>query len=236
MNEFWSRHNRRIGKLIDKDGQPATWQVRDWNVSVEGLKDAGEVAAVVRQRFAETFLGDVTAVTTAEFHCSTSRACSLYAVLLLRETLRQCEVPHTALIRQGFPVPTTAHRIYKIDRDSNLEVVGPKTKKKPVVGDVFFYSFDRTTYFWGQVVRDDVTHQLGATLCALFFKGESSSTDAVPSLDFDDLLTEPLLIDNECWKRGLFATVSNHPVSDVSKWDTATVLPNCRTTYGLVSR
>lgn len=212
MNEFWTRHNRRIGKLIDQDGAP-TWRVRDWFVNAEGVTDPEGVATILSKRFEETHLGEVLGVAGNVVRCATAKGCALYAALLIKETLRDCKVPASSLIREGFPVPTIAHRIYKIERDANLEAIGPKNKKHPAVGDVFAYSFDRASYFWGQVVRNDVTHQLGATLVARFYRHESKGIDTVPMLDPNELITDPLVIDSGCWKRGLFVTVANQPVS-----------------------
>jgi len=216
MNEFWARHNRRIGKMLDQDGRPENWRTRNWYVDIERLEAPATVAAILKQRLAETYLGEIVSEGDAAIRCATSTACALYTVLLIREVLRDCRVSNETFLREGFPTPKVAMRVYRSDREVNLLSIGKKSKrvKLPSVGDLFAYTFDATVFYWGQVTRNDIEHQLGATIAVGFLKDGTPSMDAPPRLGGQALLREQLLIDDGCWKRGLFVTVTNETVRD----------------------
>ena len=212
MTTFWKRHNPRIAKILATEGVPEHWRTRDWYVDIEGLEDVNGAAEALKRAFSQASLGDVHVVGRV-VRCSVSRKNAIYSVLLARETLRDLGVPQSALIRDGFPTPTVAKRIYAIDRKSNLEKIGKASRTKPSRGDVFAYSFDKRRYHWGLVLRNDVTGVWAeAVLLVCFFKAATDTLKPPAELSANGLLLPPLFVDDGCWKQGLFVTVENREV------------------------
>ena len=94
-----------------------------------------------------------------------------------------------------------------------------KSRKDPVEGDVFTYTFDRKRYYWGRVVRTGArVGPFPNCLLLYFFAAPSGSPDEVPQLRKEDLAVPPLLTNKRPWTMGYFVTAAHFDITEADRF------------------
>jgi hypothetical protein len=197
---FWSKRNPAMLKRLATQGVPQEWLERDWLIAIERAEVDKETRKELEKTLAEAQLGEMASHNTV----LTSRKAAHWAQVLVIDVLRFREVPKDTIVRSGFPNPTTAMAVYPPTRKSNLLKIAARST--PNEHELFAYSFDSQTFWWGVVAAMNTAEPLGDGLLLLYFLRTSTPEHSSPELvDTRDLLIPPLLTDDSCWKRGLFA-------------------------------
>lgn len=96
--------------------------------------------------------------------------------------------------------------------DSSKEmVVLKKSRKSPLVGDYFVYQLEGdSNFYWGRVIDTDAKIRAikGAVLIYLYQVGTKDISD-IPNLNVKDLLTPPIMTNEQAWKKGYFMVVAH---------------------------
>ncbi len=107
-------------------------------------------------------------------------------------------------------------------RDYQLKKI-KRSRNKPLEGDIFVLSPRENIYFYGRVLKTNIKHIKGDTFIdgksvIAIFKSKSKTPDIVNyRADYDDLLTEPAIVDYSYWSQGYFFTIANEVVSEKEK-------------------
>lgn len=87
----------------------------------------------------------------------------------------------------------------------------PRSRKRPKPGDIFAYTADSKTWWFGRVVRTKVG-QLGNSNMIYLYDATSPSVESIPELDCGRLIAPPELINNQAWLQGDVVTILNRPL------------------------
>ena len=86
-----------------------------------------------------------------------------------------------------------------------------KSRKDPVVGDVFVWTFDGKEYGFGRVMKMTPYFDFAKATTHLIYLYDAFSIDKnnIPELSKDKLLTNYMIVDKVTWIMGFFETVGN---------------------------
>lgn len=200
---FWKRMNPRLAKQLAASGVPAAWRERDGYIDVlVPLEPA--VLSQLHNALRVSCLGEAI---ESDHHvrCVFADQNRAWAVQLVIEELRRAEVPRDALLRVGISQgPGRLVRVFDGPDKTNLRKVGKPSQLRPHAGDVFAYSFDKRGYHFGIVLRDMPDDKV----LVAFPRGTSPTTAPVAPPTLGNELVAPMVVDDQLWRRGIFANVS----------------------------
>lgn len=100
----------------------------------------------------------------------------------------------------------------------DLVQISSGSRKKPILGDIFTFSFDNITFWYGMVVNPNA-NAIGAPGAVLIYIYNVNSKDKkfIPELSKNNLLIPPTFVNNLGWSRGYFETVGNISNPDIFK-------------------
>jgi hypothetical protein len=93
--------------------------------------------------------------------------------------------------------------------DTNLKILKPS--RRPVrEGDVFAFAVDDERYFFGRVIRMNVSvGGFPGGILIYLYRTASTSKEQVPRLQKEELLLPPLATNRLPWSRGYFETIAS---------------------------
>ncbi|MBA2853958.1 hypothetical protein HNP89_001936 [Methanococcus maripaludis] len=94
-----------------------------------------------------------------------------------------------------------------------------RSRKKPVVGDIFVIQPRKSVYFYGKVIEvNDHFRTFDAELYViLIYKDKSSKLEMTDNLSPDNILVPPMIVNRKGWTSGYFYTVENTELTEEEK-------------------
>lgn len=104
----------------------------------------------------------------------------------------------------------------EVNERTNLRVLRP-SRKRLSEGDVFVFQPGDDRYFFGRIIKLDVS--VGGFpngILVYLYNASSSNKHSIPKLDRSDLLLPPLATNHLPWSRGYFEVVTTEPLKDAN--------------------
>jgi hypothetical protein len=99
----------------------------------------------------------------------------------------------------------------------NLEVL-KKTRRAPVVGDVFVMRPPDGLFLFGRVIDTDADPLgVGGALLLYIYRVRAAAPVPLPKLCIDDLLLPPIMTNRQPWTKGYFEHVANVPITTADR-------------------
>lgn len=93
-----------------------------------------------------------------------------------------------------------------------------KTRRAPVVGDVFVMQPPDGEFLFGRVIDTDANPLgVGGAMLIYVYRARSADKRPVPKLLREQLLLPPMMTNKQPWTRGYFEVVENHPVTAIDR-------------------
>ena len=111
-------------------------------------------------------------------------------------------------------------KIYETNKNNetnkNLNILN-KSSKIPQVGDVFVLSYEKDEYYYGKVLESFEKWDAKVQIVAIFNKKIKRISIDECVFNYDNLLFPPEIVFDGYWKKCLFQTIANIPLTSEEK-------------------